>query len=568
MDALLYRVSATLFLSIFCRILETVSLPCVPPGSPLNFAIYRILGNALPPRHDAESALHNLRYILEREAAFPGCTKHWILNGLIDPELSDECRKLIEAAGQECHVLPFDEEGYRAQFLDASGLPADLSGNYPPDFNPVLIRSRLAIEWIYRHKSLAAININRARNLALALGRKHARWTIPLDGGCFFTADDWQDFTRTLGADTEALYALIPMLRLESNEDFVEVPGAYPIEPQIAFRDDAPDRFDERLRYGNRNKAEFLVRIAAPGPWHTWKAADWDSFEPLIAEAPGRFISAGRAYRLETGAAQQVESHERQRHAARFEGVVAMTHKLDSQALQLRLARNSVTTPAASQAELESLARCETLLNDWQRQYSDGGWQALRPLWVLPMISGHEGVPNHCIARAGALLGVMESSKEGHAASLAMSAEGTWMHLLKLSLALYTAQWPLASRLLNYAPLRLMAQHTRNASGQVASLGERISQANAWVILARLSAFAGVDLRRYEGVQGVSIPDLLAEIGRTGPDTPAWQVQPEHYQCWLAAISTLLRGEAAPVIPSDAMHLMPVAWSLLSETGH
>ncbi|MEY3359352.1 MAG: hypothetical protein RLZZ537_742 [Pseudomonadota bacterium] len=534
----------------------------------MNFAIYRILGNALPPRHDAESALRNLDYILEHEAPFPGCTKHWILNGLIDPTLTIECRKRIEAAGQECHVLPFDEEGYRAQFLDASGLPADLSGNYPPDFNPVLIRSRLAIEWIYRHKSLAAININRARNLALALGLKHARWTIPLDGGCFFTADDWRDFTRTLGADTEALYALIPMLRLESNEGFLEVPGTYPIEPQIAFRDDAPDRFDERLRYGNRNKAEFLVRIAAPGPWHTWKAGDWDSFEPLIAEAPGRFISAGRAYRLETGAAQQVESHERQRHAARFEGVVAMTHKLDSQALQQRFTMNSVPAPVASHAAVESLTQCELLLNDWQRQLSDGGWLALRPLWMLPFIAAQATIPNRCIAQALALLAFMESGKEGQAASLAMSAEGTWMHVLKLSLALHTAQWPLASRLLNYAPLRLMAQHTRNATGQAASLGERISQANAWVILARLSAFAGVDLRRYEGVQGVSIPALLAEIERTGPDTPEWQVQPEHYQCWLAAISALLRGGATPDISSAAMHLMPVAWSLLSETGH
>jgi hypothetical protein len=162
----------------------------------------------------------------------------------------------------------------------------------------------------------------------------------------------------------------------------------------------------------------------------------------------------------------------------------------------------------------------------------------------------------------------MESSKKGQAASLAMNAEGTWMHLLKLSLALHTAQWPLASRLLNYAPLRLMAQYTRNASGQAASLGERISHANAWVILARISAFAGVDLRRYEGVQGVSIPALLSEIGRIGPDTPEWRAHPENYQCWLSAISALLRDEAVPVIPSDAMHLMPVAWSLLSETGH
>ncbi|MFZ9362062.1 MAG: hypothetical protein ACO25T_00320, partial [Arenimonas sp.] len=340
----------------------------------MNFAIYRILGNSLPPRHDAGSTLGNLRYILGHEAPLSGCSKHWILNGLIDEGLALECRKLIEAAGQDCHSIPFDEPTYRKRFLDSSGLPADLRGNYPPDADPTLIRNRLAIEWIYRHKSISAININRARNHALALGREHARWTLPLDGACFFTAEDWLNFTRTLEADDNALYALIPMLRLDSNADFKEVPGAYPIEPQIAFRSDAPDRFDERLRYGNRNKAELLVRIAVPGPWHTWNAADWDSFVPVAPLAPGRFIPAGRVYRLETGASPQVESHERQRHAARFQGVVAMTQSLDVQALKNHVSMGPGAVPLAPQIQAEFLARCDHILEDWQRVVSDSGW--------------------------------------------------------------------------------------------------------------------------------------------------------------------------------------------------
>lgn len=537
---------------------------------PVNFAIYRILGNSLPPRHDAECTLRNLRFILAHEAELPGCSKHWILNGLIDQSLAIECRTLIEAAGQECHVLPFDQAAYNAQFLDASGLPADLAGNYPPDFSPVLIRNRLAIEWIYRHKSLAAININRARNQALALGRQHARWTIPLDGGCYFTADDWADLTRTLAADTDALYALIPMLRLESNADFQEVPGAYPIEPQIAFRDDAPDRFDERLRYGNRNKAEFLVRIDAPGPWHNWKAADWDNFAVMTAKAPGRFTRAGRAYRLETGAAQQVESHERQRHAARFEGVVAMTHRLDQQALETRYTSKRAAMKASSPSGKKWLSHSEFLLSHWRQTLSESGWQALHPLWVLPWISVNGMLPGQCLAQASDLLVHMESSKEGRAASLSMNASGTWMHLLKLALALSTAQWPLASRLLNYAPLRLIAQQTRNASGSTGSgvLAERIEQANAWVLLARLSGLADVDLARYEGIQGGSIPALLAEIGQTGPQAPEWQAQPEHYRRWLTRMTAILTGEVATVDFTDETPGMPVAWEILADFGH
>lgn len=531
----------------------------------MNFAIYRILGNSLPPRHDAGSTLGNLRYILEHEAPLSGCSKHWILNGLIDEDLALECRTLIEAAGQDCHSIPFDEPAYRKRFLDASGLPSDLRGNYPPNLDPTLIRNRLAIEWIYRHKSISAININRARNHAIALGREHARWTLPLDGACYFTAEDWLNFTRTLEADDDALYALIPMLRLDSNADFKEVSGAYPIEPQIAFRNDAPDRFDERLRYGNRNKAELLVRIAVPGPWHTWNAADWDSFVPVAPLAPGRFIPAGRAYRLETGASPQVESHERQRHAARFQGVVGMTQKLDLQALQNHFRTGPGAEPPALQNQAESLNRCKQILEDWQRVVSDSGWQALQTLWALPLLTTEDADRTRRLSQAGDLLRFMESSNEGRLASLCLNTNGIWMHLLKLALALYTGQWPLASRLLNYAPLRFIAQQTHNAAGAPLPFADQIAQANAWVILARLSALAGLDLARYEGVDGESIQMLLAEIGRTGPKSPEWQAHPEHHRCWLAAINALLRSESTPPVPSEAAHLMPHGWQLLTE---
>ncbi|MFZ9348328.1 MAG: hypothetical protein ACO24Z_06325, partial [Arenimonas sp.] len=65
---------------------------------------------------------------------------------------------------------------------------------------------------------------------------------------------------------------------------------------------------------------------------------------------------------------------------------------------------------------------------------------------------------------------------------------------------------------------------------------------------------------------GESIQELLAEIERTGSDTPEWQAQPEHYRHWLAAMSALLRGNAAPPVPLEASHLMPHGWQLLTET--
>jgi hypothetical protein len=150
-------------------------------------------------------------------------------------------------------------------------------------------------------------------------------------------------------------------------------------------------------------------------------------------------------------------------------------------------------------------------------------------------------------------------------AGLAMDANGIWMNLLKLALALYTEQWALASRLLNYAPVRFIANQTRNASGMPLNFADSINQANAWVILARLSAFAGHDLARYQGVQGESIAALLAQIGQTGPESPEWRARPEHYALWHSRLNALLMGETQPYSPIDSADLMPVAWQLLAE---
>ncbi|MFZ9363371.1 MAG: hypothetical protein ACO25T_07025, partial [Arenimonas sp.] len=209
---------------------------------------------------------------------------------------------------------------------------------------------------------------------------------------------------------------------------------------------------------------------------------------------------------------------------------------------------------------------CDHILEDWQRVVSDSGWQGLQTLWVLPLLSADDADRNRRLSQAVALLRFMESSNAGMQASLSMDTNGIWMHLLKLALAIYTGQWPLASRLLNYAPLRFIAQQTRNAAGAPPALADHIAQANAWVLLARLSALAGLDLACYRGVHGESIQELLAEIERTGSDTPEWQALPEHHRCWLAAVGALLQGDSAPPVPLEAAHLMPLGWQLLTET--
>ncbi|MDO8352092.1 MAG: baseplate J/gp47 family protein, partial [Aestuariivirga sp.] len=179
------------------------------------FVIYRIIGNSLPPRHGTGETLNNLQFALENEPDLPFCEKRWLLNRVVDPEVEAKCIKLIRASGQKYHTIPLDEESYRNAFLDASGMPKALNlFAQESRSKPVSEESK---EWIFRHKSLAAINLNDARNRAIELGRADALWTLPLDGWCYFTAEAWHSFTEGAARNKDALYGVLPLVRLKDN---------------------------------------------------------------------------------------------------------------------------------------------------------------------------------------------------------------------------------------------------------------------------------------------------------------------------------------------------------------
>ncbi len=293
-----------------------------------DFIIYRIIGNSLPPRHDGEETYRNLAFILDREPELPGCEKRWILNEFIDRQLEDRCRALIEAKGQAYHRIAFDAVPFLTTFYDSSGLPRQYRPFAGEEFVGL---PPLAVEWMLRHKSLALINLNRARNRAIELGRSEARWVLPLDGWACFTAEAWQAFVDAVRARDDVFYAFIPLARLSDNAQ-LETPERLPPaddEPQIAFRSDAPDRFDERRRYGNWNKVDLLRRLGMPGPWHRWVPAAWDTMEPLETHAPGSFCLCSQVYRLASGAAPEIEKDSDTRHLARFRGVGRLAARLE-----------------------------------------------------------------------------------------------------------------------------------------------------------------------------------------------------------------------------------------------
>lgn len=304
-----------------------------------DFALCRIIGNDLVPRHAPGQSRANLRFVLENEPPLAGCERLWVINRIIDPEEKSAIVALLEAHEQPYIDIPFEPDAYRRLGWDFGALPR-------PDYldSPRLralapaarFRLRLAL---YRHKILYAMNNNGARNTALRAGRKRAKWVLPWDGNCFVTARAWEEITAAVGACPYLPHFAVPMQRMSDNallrrDSFVPDPRE---EPQLIFRADSPETFAEAVPYGRRPKVELLWRLGMRGPWDDWTDDPWDQPRRALAPDAGAYGVAGWVARMFSGVGalerqNDTESY-RARGRLREEAIAAAIDRLDARLL-------------------------------------------------------------------------------------------------------------------------------------------------------------------------------------------------------------------------------------------
>jgi len=272
-----------------------------------SFALYRILGNDLPPRHYQGQTVDNLRFILQYEPPLHHCQKKWIVNKIVDPEQEKAVLKLLDETHQSYTYLPFDEAAY-------AQVPFDLESFLEPDFLRSETFQQLdanssmwAADRPYRSKRLHLVSLNKLRNQALAEGKQLAEWTLVLDGSCFLTGDAWTQILQAARFESDEYlaykYLIVPMVRLLHNEQLF-LPASIPPpeeEPHIAIHRTAQETYDEDLSYGRFNKVEFLRRIQFPGVWDSWNYKPWEQKQWRISAEAHQWKKAGWVARLTSG---------------------------------------------------------------------------------------------------------------------------------------------------------------------------------------------------------------------------------------------------------------------------
>jgi hypothetical protein len=229
------------------------------------FAVCRILGNDLPPRHAEGQTLANVSFILKHEPVLPHARKIWLVQNIIDKAAEAKLLELLQTQGDEVIHIPFDPVSYR-QVLAAD------------------VKTRL----------LTVIPLNRMRNFVMDRAREYADWILPLDGNCIFDQSGWTKIKEAFESRACREVFAIPMIRLSSNEQFFseERHSLTAFEPQICLSAKSAIRFNERRAYGDDSKVELLHRAFPKS------ATRFDQFGHTIT---GSAFNVGIIYRLSSG---------------------------------------------------------------------------------------------------------------------------------------------------------------------------------------------------------------------------------------------------------------------------
>ncbi|CAH1760756.1 11313_t:CDS:2 [Entrophospora sp. SA101] len=310
--------------------------------------LYRILGNDLPPRHKSGQVIQNVGFILANEPTFPNTKKWWVLNRIVDQNYETALIELLTKYDQDYLIIPFKTDEYLKKDFKLEDFPE-------PDFFhsfEYLNFSRVAklrtIDYTYHDKNLYAMNNNGGRNFALAHGKTqlNSKWILPLDGNCFLTVNAFNEIVNNLNEyGQQYKYFIVPMARLTDNNKILvnpDVKPETPEEPQIIFRHDSEEKYNENMRYGRRSKLEMLWRLGVPSPRKLLNkpTVPWESNDAAYLKiTKNKYKPIGWVFRLFSGQASQ-ELNKREAGALRaFNRLLAIQDFLDG--IDERIARSA-----------------------------------------------------------------------------------------------------------------------------------------------------------------------------------------------------------------------------------
>ncbi|CAI5535643.1 unnamed protein product [Closterium sp. Naga37s-1] len=295
-------------------------LPATP--APARFFIYRLIGNDMPPLQCAQQLQRNTLYALQHEPPLlEQARRLWVLNHVVN---STALAHLV--AAMRAHGVK-DEQDMLMRPLNLS-----LIATLDPSLWTTAVTGPAPTGHMPSHSTHAVILIdpptpppsgspphgvppstplpaqNEARNLMLEHARREgAQWVLAFDGNQFLTAEAWRLIVQAADRHEKRGFKVfkVPMYRvhqeqsptwLNASSRFLHLRRFAPHlhESQLAFRADAPYRYQPGMAYGQDNKMELLTRVCGSGKFRKKHFRLWQ-------------LQAEQAQQQAMLAAQQVE---------------------------------------------------------------------------------------------------------------------------------------------------------------------------------------------------------------------------------------------------------------------
>lgn len=261
---------------------------------------YRIIGNSISGLHVNDQSLGSLSHIVNHESDFEGVNKYFVLNRIIDKDIKNKLIQYLEANNLKYLVIDFDIDVFKSIGYDLTTMPTSYYWfEKKSDWHNLICNTA-----VRRLKNAYLMNNNGARNFALNHGKTNHHWTMPWDGNCFMSDESFKGLREAFDSTT-AKYILTPMERVTDNnqiDKYSQITNGVE-EPQISFRVDALESFNEEMVYGAQSKVELFKRLGYEGPWdklvnlYPWKR----KLEFDLSKEAGDFTVASGVFRLHSG---------------------------------------------------------------------------------------------------------------------------------------------------------------------------------------------------------------------------------------------------------------------------
>ena len=324
--------------------------------------LYRVIGNNIPDLHSNNQNYDNLIYQIENESNFLHADKWFVLNRLIDNEIRKKIINYLKLKQVNYLEIEFNYVEYFQTPYNLDNIPnidywfKTNKGDWNQGSCNTAIRAS---------KNRYLMNNNGARNFALSHGKTKYKWIMPWDGNCFLADKHYKELEHIFLQENEIKYVITPMERIADNSlvNNKSISKNHIEEPQISFRTDSNETFNEQRVYGNQPKVELLKRLGIKGVWDKYpKLYPWKNLVYQKSPKTEKTKNSSAVFRLFTGNKATLEEKNRAR--TRLVGISSFIDQVESIYIRKKFTNKKIINKVVKNITFnQNISNCISQLN-------------------------------------------------------------------------------------------------------------------------------------------------------------------------------------------------------------